>query len=71
MFQLFFIAMIISFVGGFTTPVLKTKEWVVIAGFIFLACLIIYVTLDMARPMRGFIRPDVEQQKIIQLQELL
>ena len=68
---LFFIALVISFVGGFTSPVLKTKEWVVIAGFIFLACLIIYVTLDMARPMRGFIRPDVEQQKIIQLQELL
>jgi len=70
-YMLFFIAMIISFVGGFTSPVLKMKEWVVIAGFIFLACLIIYVTLDMARPMRGFIRPDVEQQKIIQLQELL
>src|SRR5688572_11340098 len=70
-YMLFFIAIIVSFVGGFTSPVLKTKEWVVIAGFIFLACLIIYVTLDMARPMRGFIRPDVEQQKIIQLQELL
>ena len=70
-YMLFFIAMIISFVGGFTSPVLKMKEWVVIAGFIFLACLIIYVTLDMARPMRGFIRPDVEQHKIIQLQELL
>ena len=68
---LFFIALVISFVGGFTSPILKTKEWVVIAGFIFLACLIIYITLDMARPMRGFIRPDVEQEKIMKLQELL
>jgi hypothetical protein len=33
--------------------------------------LIIYITLDMARPMRGFIRPDVEQEKLIQLQKLL
>jgi hypothetical protein len=70
-YMLFFIAMVISFVGGFTSPVLKTKEWVVITGFIFLACLIIYITLDMARPMRGFIRPDVEQEKLVQLQELL
>jgi len=70
-YMLFFIAMVISFVGGFTSPILKTKEWVVITGFIFLACLIIYITLDMARPMRGFIRPDVEQEKLVQLQELL
>jgi len=70
-YMLFFIAIVISFVGGFTSPVLKTKEWVVITGFIFLACLIIYITLDLARPMRGFIRPEVEQQKIVQLQELL
>jgi hypothetical protein len=70
-YMLFVLAMVISFVGGFTSPVLKTKEWVVITGFIFLACLIIYITLDMARPMRGFIRPDVEQEKIIQLQKLL
>ena len=69
--MLFFIAMVISFVGGFTSPVLKTKEWVVITGFIFLACLVIYITLDMARPMKGFIKPDVEQEKIVQLQKLL
>jgi hypothetical protein len=70
-FILFFIAMVISFVGGFTSPILKTKEWVVITGFILLACLIIYITLDLARPMRGFIRPDVGQEKIEQLQQLL
>jgi hypothetical protein len=70
-YMLFFIAMVISFVGGFTSPVLKIKEWVIITAFIFLACAIIYVTLDMARPMRGFIRPDIEQQRIMHLHELL
>lgn len=69
-FMLFLIALVISFVGGFTTPILKLKEWVVITGFILLACLIILITLDMARPMRGFIRPDVGQEKIVQLKEL-
>jgi hypothetical protein len=69
-FMLFFIALVISFVGGFTSPALKIKEWVVIIGFILLACLIILVTLDMARPMRGFIKPDVGQEKIVQLKDL-
>jgi hypothetical protein len=69
-FMLFFIALMISFVGGFTSPALNMKEWVVIIGFILLACLIILVTLDMARPMRGIIRPDVGQEKIVQLKEL-
>jgi hypothetical protein len=69
-YMLFFIALVISFVGGFTSPILKTKEWVVITGFIILACSIIYITLDLARPMRGLIRPDVEQAKIVQLMEM-
>jgi hypothetical protein len=69
--MLFFVALVISFVGGFTSPVLRIKEWIVIIGFIFLACLIIYITLDLARPMSGFIRPELEQHEIEQLRELL
>lgn len=69
-YMLFFIALVISFVGGFTSPVIKRKEWVVIIGFIILACSIIYVTLDLARPMKGLIKPDIEQAKIVQLLEL-
>jgi hypothetical protein len=68
--MLFFIAIAISFVGGFTTPILKMKEWVIVIGFILLACSIIYVTIDLARPMRGLIKPDVGQEKMVQLKEL-
>jgi hypothetical protein len=68
--MLFFLALAISFVGGFTTPVLKTKEWIVIAGFILLACIIIYITIDLSRPTTGFIRPDVGQDRIVQLRTL-
>ena len=66
-FMLFFLALVISFVGGFTSPMLELKEWVVITGFILLACIIIYITLDLARPMRGLIKPDVGQERIVQL----
>jgi hypothetical protein len=70
MYMLFFLAIAISFVGGFTTPVIKTKEWIVIAAFILLACIIIFITLDLGRPLRGFIRPDIGEYKILELQKL-
>ena len=69
-FMLGFLALVISFVGGFTSPVLKPKEWVVIVGFVLLACTIIYITVDLARPMQGLIKPDVGQEKIVQLRNL-
>jgi hypothetical protein len=69
--MLFFLALAISFVGGFTTPVLKMKEWIVIAGFVLLACIIIYITIDLSRPTTGLIRPDVGQDRIVQLRTLL
>lgn len=70
-YMLFFLALTISFIGGFTTPVIKTKEWIVVAGFILLACIIIFLTLDLGRPMRGFIKPEVGQERIVKLLKLL
>lgn len=69
-YMLFFLAITISFIGGFTTPVIKTKEWIVVAGFILLACIIIFLILDLGRPMRGFIKPEVGQERIVRLLKL-
>ena len=69
--MLFFLALFISFVGGFTSPFLNPKEWVVVVGFILLACIIIYITIDLARPVGGLIRVDVGQDKMVQLRQLL
>ena len=69
-YMLFFLALTISFIGGFTTPVIKTKEWIVIGGFILLATIIIYITLDLGRPLRGFIKPDVGQERMVHLREM-
>jgi len=68
--MLFLLALIISFIGGFTTPVIGRKEWIVISGFILLATIIIYITLDLGRPMRGFIKPDVGQDRMIELRKM-
>ena len=66
---LFFLALIISFIGGFTTPVIKPKEWFVITGFILLATIIIYITLNLERPMRGLIKPNVGEDRMIELRK--
>jgi hypothetical protein len=70
-YLLFFLALTISFIGGFTTPVIKTKEWMIIGGFALLACCIIYLSLDLGRPMRGFIRPESSAQRIEELKKIL
>jgi hypothetical protein len=68
-YMLFFLALVISFIGGFTTPVIKHKEWIVITGFVLLATIIIYITLDLGRPMRGLIKPNVGEDKMIELRK--
>lgn len=67
---LIFLALSICFVGGFTTPVIKKKEWIVIFAFSFLATMILYITIDLARPMEGLIRLDSGQASVVGLRRL-
>jgi hypothetical protein len=69
-FLLIVLALAISFVGGFTTPTIKRKEWLVIAVFAFLATIVLYLTIDLARPMEGLIKPDTGQTTIANLRAL-
>lgn len=66
---LIILALSICFVGGFTTPTIKQKEWIVIFAFAFMAATILYITIDLARPMEGLIRPDAGQASIINLRK--
>jgi hypothetical protein len=67
---LFVLTLTISFIGGFTTPRLGSKDWVVIVGFAMLTSLIIYLTLDLGRPMRGFIKVEQGQQALLDLRKM-
>ena len=69
-YMLFFLALTISFIGGFTTPSIQRKEWVVILGFLLLACTIIYITIDLGRPLRGFIQLKTGKDKLIELRKV-
>ncbi len=64
------LALSISLVGGFTTPIIKRKEWIVVIVFAFLASTILYITIDLARPMEGLIKPDAGQKAIVNLLNL-
>ncbi|MEX6688310.1 hypothetical protein QTN47_12425 [Danxiaibacter flavus] len=71
-YMLFFLALCISFIGGFTTPAnIKPKEWLVIVGFLLLASIIIYITFDLARPLRGFIKPTIGIDRLAELRKLM
>jgi len=68
-YMLFFLAVAISFIGGFTTPIIKAKEWIIVCGFLLLACLIIYITIDLGRPLRGSMHPNTGKAALIELRK--
>jgi hypothetical protein len=65
--MLIVLTLAICFVGGFTTPSMNRKEWIVVFAFASLATMILYITLDLARPMHGLIRLDSGQISIVNL----
>ena len=66
LYMLFLLSVTISFIVGFTIPYFNRRAWFIILAFITVACLIIYVTLDFSRPLRGFVKADFGNQAIIQ-----
>lgn len=68
-FMLIALALAICFIGGFTTPAIKRKEWMVIAVFVLLAVTVLYITIDLSRPMQGLIKPDTGQASIVELRK--
>ena len=68
-FLLILLALAICLVGGFTTPSIKGKEWIVITVFALLASTILYITIDLARPLQGLIKPATGQHAIVDLRK--
>ncbi len=64
---LFILALTVTFVAGFSSTVIRKKDWIIICGFALLTSLVIYVTLDIGRPMRGLINADVGQSAMVEL----
>ena len=69
-YTLLILALFSSFTAGVTSSNLRFREWVIIICFAFFTSLVIYMTLDLGRPMRGIIKADRSQQAIVDLQKM-
>jgi hypothetical protein len=69
-YMLFILALASSFIAGFTSLAIRHKDWIVVAGFALLSSMIIYITLDLGRPLRGIIKADVGEQAILDLRKM-
>jgi hypothetical protein len=66
-FMLFLLTFPVGFFCGFTTPVTRHFEWSVILGFLLLATIIFYITLNLGRPMRSLIKPNLGEERLVEL----
>ena len=69
-YMLFILALTSSFIGGFTSSSIRHKDWIVVIGFALLSSMIIYITLDLGRPMRGIIKAEAGKQAIVDLRKM-
>jgi len=69
--MLFILALVTSFIGGFTSPGIRPKDWIIITMFAVLSSMVTYVTLDLSRPMRGIIKGDIGVKAIININNRL
>jgi len=69
-YMLFILALASSFIAGFTSEPIRPKHWIVITGFALLSSMIIYITLDLGRPLRGIIKTNVSEQSIVDLRKM-
>lgn len=68
--MLFILALASSLIAGFTTAAIRHKDWMVIVAFALLSSMIVYITLDLGRPMRGIIKADMGEQAMVDLRKM-
>jgi len=67
--MLFFLAAITSFYSVYTEARRTKVDWLIQIGFCLLVSLVVFFTLDLDRPRRGFVNLDVPNQTIIALRQ--
>ena len=69
-YMLFICALTSSFIGGFTSKAFRHKDWIIAIGFALMSTAVVYITLDLARPMRGIIQTPEGLQAITELRKM-
>ncbi|MBO9571671.1 MAG: hypothetical protein J7497_05615 [Chitinophagaceae bacterium] len=65
--MLFLLSITSSFFAGI---VLRHIDWLIATGFCFLTAMVIYITLDLDQPRRGFIQLDTSQKAMYDLRKM-
>jgi hypothetical protein len=69
-YMLFTCVFATCFIGGFTSSSFRYKDWIIITGFALISSMVVYTTLDLARPMRGVIKETAGKDAIIELRKM-
>ena len=69
-YMLFICVLATCFIGGFTSDAIHMKSWIIVIGFALISSLVVYTTIDLARPMRGVIKESAGQEAIIELRKM-
>ncbi len=70
-YMLFILALVTSFVGGFTSLGIRRKDWIIIIVFALFSSMVTYITLDLSRPMRGIIKANIGLHALMELKKNL
>lgn len=70
-YMLFVCVLATCFIGGFTSGAFHSKEWVIVVGFSIVTAMVVYTTIDVARPLRGIIKATSGHEAIIELRKML
>ena len=70
-YMLFILALVTSFIGGFTSSGIHRKDWIIIVVFATLFSMVTYVTLDLGRPLRGIIKAHIGLQAFTDIRDKL
>lgn len=70
-YMLLILALASSFLAGVTSLRVDGRDKLIILFFIFFSSIVIFITLDMGRPLRGAIRADVAEQAILHVRQQL
>jgi len=66
--MLFVVSLASGFYLGYTSPESKI-DWLVAVGFCLLTAVVVYITLDLDRPRRGFINLTASHDAMVQLRQ--
>src|SRR3954471_14723837 len=70
-YMLFVLALVTSFIGGFTSTGIRPKDWIIVVVFAILFSMVTYVTLDLGRPLRGIIKANIGLQAFTDIRDKL